>query len=296
MASEPTDGSSHDETKRVTLRIFCSHDAAALARSNLEAHGIECWINADDCAGWYTNLTAPGGVRLLVRASDAEAAIALLDAPASSAEIDQIESEAAISAPPETVPLKKPAWGQIVFGIVIGVILCLLYQSANNFGIKTYYHHAQGKVDKEWVYRNGQLAEFLEDRNLDGAWDHWVHYDAYGRMSSAEYDDNFDGKPDEWWTFSGNGTDALKKDNDFNGVPDEFVTYKHRITQQLDMRPNSSKFTTTREFFQNGVLTEILRGGDSNGNFKEVVRYDPFFNPISTNIPAAFELLSPASK
>ncbi len=22
----------------------------------------------------------------------------------------------------------------------------------------------------------------------------------------SEYDDNFDGKPDEWWTFSDNGT------------------------------------------------------------------------------------------
>ena len=71
----------------------------------------------------------------------------------------------------------------------------------------------------------------------------------------------------------------------------------------MDMKPNGSKFTTTREIFQNGVLTEILRGGDSNGNFKEVVRYDPFFNPvpinfnpISTNAPIAFQLLPPASK
>jgi hypothetical protein len=147
------------------------------------------------------------------------------------------------------------------------------------------------------------LAEFLEDRNLDGAWDHWVHYDAYGQMISSELDNNFDGKPDEWWTYSRNGTDTLKKDNDFNGVPDEFVTYKHQMAQQLDMRPNGSKFTTTREIFQNGVLTEILRGGDSNGNFKEDVHYDPFFNPMpidfnptNTNALTGFQLLSTASK
>jgi hypothetical protein len=68
------------------------------------------------------------------------------------------------------------------------------------------------------------------------------------------------------------------------------------VLQQADWKPNGSKFTTTREIFQNGVLTEIWRGGDSNGHFKEVVRYDPFFNPISTNIPTAFQLLSPSPK
>jgi hypothetical protein len=295
MASEPSDDDFHDEVRTVTIRIFSSHDAAELARSNLEAHGIECWVNADDCGGWYTNLTAPGGVRLLIRASDVEAAIALLDAQASPVEINQTETEAVIAAPPETVPLKKLAWVQILVGIVMGVILCLLYQSTSNFGVKTYYHHIHGKVNEKWTYRNGYVAEFSEDRNLDGVMDYWVHYDEYGRESGAEYDNNFDGKADEWWTFSNDGTETLQKDNDFNGIPDEFCVYKNRIVQQVDMKPNGSKFTTTREIFQNGVLTEILRGGDSNGNFKEDVHYDPFFNPISPNMNP-FQLLSPSAK
>lgn len=158
-------------------------------------------------------------------------------------------------------------------------------------------------MEKEWIYRNGQLAEILEDRNLDGAWDHWVHCDAYGRMSSAEYDNNFDGKPDEIWTFSNDGTDTVQRDTDFNGIPDEFSAYKNDIIQQLEIRPNGSKFAAVREVFKNGILTEILRGGDSNGNFKEDVHYDPFFNPMpidfnptNTNATTGFQLLSPASK
>jgi hypothetical protein len=301
MASGSDNGGLHDEVKTVTIRTFSSHEAAQLAASNLEAHGIKCWVNADDCGGMYPNLAAAGGVRLSVRASDAEAAIALLNAQASPAEINQIETEAVASAPPETVPLKKLAWIQILFGIVAGIILCLLYQSVSNFGTKTYYHYVHGKINKKWIYRNGYVAEFLEDRNLDGVMDYWVHYDAYGRESSAEYDNNFDGKADEWWTFSDDGTDTLQKDNDFNGIPDEFCVFKNRIIQQMDMKPNGSKFTTTREIFQNGVLTEILRGGDSNGNFKEDVHYDPFlnpipinFNPISSNAPTTFQLLSPS--
>src|SRR5882757_11047126 len=109
MASEPTDDSFHDEVKWVTLRIFSSHDTANIARSNLEAHGIECWINSEDASGMLPNLTAPGGVRLSVRASAAEAAMPLLSAQASSAELNQIETEVIASAPPETVLRKKLA-------------------------------------------------------------------------------------------------------------------------------------------------------------------------------------------
>ncbi|HZL13139.1 MAG TPA: hypothetical protein VFC85_03250, partial [Verrucomicrobiae bacterium] len=294
-------GGLHNEMKTLTICIFTTHDAANIARSNLEAHGIECWVSADDCGGMYPNLTAPGGVRLSVRASDAEAAIALLNAEASPAEINQIETEAVASAPPETGPLKKLAWIQILVGVVTGVILCLLYQSASNFGAKTYYHHVHGKVNKKWIYRNGYEAEFSEDRNLDGVMDHWVQYDEYGQVSSSEYDNNFDGKTDETWTYSNGSLVTMQKDTDFNGVSDEFCTYKYGIIQWADMKPNGSKFVTEREIFQNGVLTEILRGGDSNGNFKEDVHYDPFFNPvpinfnpISTNAPTTFQLLSPS--
>lgn len=79
MAAEPTDDGFHHEVKTVVIRNFSSQDTAELAAANLEAHGIEYWVNADDCGGMYPNLTAAGGVRLLVRASDAEAAIALLN-------------------------------------------------------------------------------------------------------------------------------------------------------------------------------------------------------------------------
>ncbi len=305
MDSESTSGENHDIEETRIVRIFSSHEAAQLAASKLEAHEIRCWVDADDCGGMYPNLTAPGGVRLLVRAPDAEEAAALLNTPASPAEMGQIEAEAVASPPLTTVPLKKLALGQIVsglvIGIILGVILCLFYQWANNLGTKTYYHYTRdGKRDEAWIYHNGQLVESMKDRNLDGVWDQWVYYER-GRLVRSEHDNNFDGKPDEWWTFSDDGTDTLQKDTDFNGIPDEFCIYKHQIIQELDMRPNGAKFPTVREIFQNGILTEIDRGGDSNGNFKEKVRYDPFFNPIganpiNTNIATPFQLLSPASK
>ena len=82
MDSEPTQASPGSDEKTITIRVFTNGDAAELARSDLESHGLKCWLSADDCGGMYPNLTAAGGVRLLVRAADAEAATALLDTQA----------------------------------------------------------------------------------------------------------------------------------------------------------------------------------------------------------------------
>jgi len=283
-----------DEPQTVTVRTFSSYESAELAVANLKAHGIACWIGTDDGSGMLPNLTVAGGVRLLVQAADAEAAMALLNTQASPAEINQIEAEAASSTPPATTPSKKRAWWQVLVGIVIGIILYWIYQQAKELGTQTHYHYTKdGLCDKAWVYRDGHLVEFLKDRNRDGRWDVWVYYE-HGEMVRAEYDNNFDGKPDEIWRYSHGVLVSMEEDADFNGTSDFFYSYQNDIPRQLDIKPNGSKFTTTREIFQNGVLTEIWRGGDSNGNFKEIVRYDPFFNPVSTNIPAVFQLPSPS--
>jgi hypothetical protein len=283
MASEPGNGRLPDDAKTLTIRVFSSHESAELAAASLEAHGIECWVNADDCGGMYPSLAITGGVRLQVRSADAEAATVLLDTPASPAEISQIETEAVASPPPETVPLIKPAFVQILLGIVLGVMLCLLYQWANQLGTKTYYYYtADGKRNEAAVYRNGHRVEFMQDRNLDGNWDYWVYYE-HGHVVRTEWDNNFDGKPDEIMTFANGLPVTAEKDTDFNGIPDEFCTYQDGVLQQVDFRPNGAKFATQRWLYHNGVLVEILRGSDGEGHFKEAVRYDPFFNPISTN-------------
>ena len=297
MASEPADEGFHDEVKTLTICIFGNHETAELAAANLTAHGIECWVSADDCGGMYPNLTAAAGVRLLVRASDAESAVALLNAQASTAEINQIEIEAVASAPPETVPPKKLVWGQIVAGIVVGIILCLFFQWANKLGTRTHYNYGRnGRPDEARIYKNGYLMEFRQDRNHDGEWDYRSYYDGYGNRIRSEYDNSFDGKPDVFYTYSNKELVSMERDTDFNGTSDEFCTYKNDILLQVDMKPNGAKYTTVREIFKNGVLTEEWSGGDSDGNFKAVVGYDPFFNPISTNNPTMFKLLLPSLK
>lgn len=292
MDSETDNGESGEETKIVRIRLFATHEAAALAASNLEGHGIKCWVDSDDCAGVYPNLTTAAGVSLSVQKTNAEAADSLLKSQATPEEIKRIEAEAVLAPQQKNESFKKVAWIQILIGFLLGIGSCLFYQSKSEPVNITHYHYtADGKRDQGWIYRSGRLIEYEEDRNLDGAWDHWTYYE-HGRAAHSEYDNNFDGKPDEFWMYQDDGTDCLKADTDFNGIPDEFSTYKYGIIQQEEMKPNGIKFATEKEIFKNGVLVEIWRGGDSNGNFKEVVRYDPFFEPVSTNV---FNLLTPTS-
>ena len=284
--SETDKETNQDEAKLLTIRLFGNYDEAGLAAAKLEAHGIKSWVNADDCGGWYSNLTAAVGVRLKVLAEDAEVAIAVLDAKTTPEEDKKIEVEAVLATPPKTTPKIKLAPGQMILGVIVGIIICLLYQWSEKVGTQTYnYKTVTGKDYQAYEYRNGRLIKMIKDRNLDGIADEWAFYKK-DQAERVEYDENFDGKPDVFVTYSNDLPTTTEADSDFNGIPDVFSSYQNGIVKQLDYRPNGLKYTTTREIFERGVLVEIWRGGDSNGNYIEKVRYDPFFNPISTNTPA----------
>lgn len=67
----------------VTVRTFASRAEADLARSALEAYGIECMVGADDCGGQRPPLAMSIGVRLMARAEDLERAEEVLSGPES---------------------------------------------------------------------------------------------------------------------------------------------------------------------------------------------------------------------
>lgn len=69
-----------DEPKLITIRTFTNETEAHLAKGALEAFGIDCMIARDDCGGQRPHLALTGGLRLLVRAEDAQSAAEALQA------------------------------------------------------------------------------------------------------------------------------------------------------------------------------------------------------------------------
>jgi hypothetical protein len=63
--------SSETEPEFVTIRTFGDEFEAMVAKSALEAAGIECVISADDCGGLRPALSLTQGIRLVVKVRDA---------------------------------------------------------------------------------------------------------------------------------------------------------------------------------------------------------------------------------
>jgi hypothetical protein len=68
------------DTELVIVGTFLNQIEADMAQGALEAADIESMISADDAGGLRPHLSM-GGVRLLVRAEDAEQAVKILNPP-----------------------------------------------------------------------------------------------------------------------------------------------------------------------------------------------------------------------
>jgi hypothetical protein len=229
------------------------------------------------------------GVSLLVRSTDYDTAKALL------------ASEPAKTEPsPETLGDDTPSQSrssllQLAAGIIIGVLLCLLYQWTSKFGTKTHRYdtNGDGKTDEIATYRNGYLIEQSYDRNLDTRFDYWDHYDSAFKRILSKADENFDGTPDVTWGYTDGLLTSSSADTDFNGTPDVSNTFKNELIVQSDWRPNGTNIVTLRQIYRHNLLIEELRDTNMDGSFDVTIRYDAFQNVIQTN---AFMLLTPASR
>jgi hypothetical protein len=54
----------------VTIRSFSSEYEALIAKSALDAFGIDCILSSDDCGGQRPHLALVNGIRLAVRNED----------------------------------------------------------------------------------------------------------------------------------------------------------------------------------------------------------------------------------
>jgi hypothetical protein len=264
--------------ERVLVQIFSTHNQADLAVSGLEARGIECWTTSDDAGGMLPNLTTPGGVKLFVRKADAEAAATLLNAPATTPEAGP-ESEAAAS--PSLARKNLYLEGFIAGCFVTALIGLALFLTTGRQSTRIQRH---GEL---YIYgKNGRVSQHLKDRNLDGQWDYWADYDEHGWVTGVREDNNFDGQPDAFWNYTNGELGSAQFDVDFNGQPDVTYYYKFGIVQRGDWAPNGSTNIIKRYLYTNGIFSQELRDTAGRGYFDQQVLYNPFGDPIKTNVVA----------
>jgi hypothetical protein len=69
---------SSDRDELIVLQEFSDHFAADVAKSALDAAGIECFIKSDDAGGMRPGMWVGNGVQLVVRAQGARRAADVL--------------------------------------------------------------------------------------------------------------------------------------------------------------------------------------------------------------------------
>ena len=70
------------EVELVVVHTFSDRMEAVLAKSALEAAGIDCMLRPDDVGGLRPHMAYTLGVELLVREEDADAAREIIERPA----------------------------------------------------------------------------------------------------------------------------------------------------------------------------------------------------------------------
>jgi len=70
--------SGETEPDFVTIREFADEPEANLAKSALQAAGIDCMFKRDDCGGVHPAMSWARGIKLVVRAEDVRSATRVL--------------------------------------------------------------------------------------------------------------------------------------------------------------------------------------------------------------------------
>ena len=270
-----------------TIRTFSNLSEAGFASSLLEASGIEALL-ADEQSYTIGYGQVAGGLRLQVEDADVERAERILDRGPDAAGDKPPESEASADAQGR-IPLGVFAAGAFAFGVLAFAIFQIKEgrgQTAMLSRDQTYEldSNGDGRPDRFAVYRHDKVIESTSDRNFDGKPDVWEHYDGNGDIQRAEQDQNFDGAADEWFTYKNGIVASSKTDADFNGIADWFATFEHGVIVRSEAIPDESGKAARRQIFKNGDLTEEWVDENRDGVFDYKILHDPF-GGMSEHLP-----------
>jgi hypothetical protein len=120
------------------------------------------------------------------------------------------------------------------------------------------------------------------DNNRDGKVDEWRTYNKKRSTVKIASDRNFDGKADTWWEYKHNLLLLGKADNDFNGKPDVTYYFENGVLSIAVFQPNEAKIINKKTIFRDGVLREEWIDKDLNGKFDERIIFDLLENPVKT--------------
>ena len=241
----------------------------AVLRTVLDNEGIIYYVHGENFSSLYSQ-----PARLMVLEEDAEKVEKIvremdseLDSNNWKSPINEIKHDPDYDEGSEGYPGVTDRGSSFMVGLILGLVLGLV--------VSLLLYAVYDSVGEAWD------STVRRDRNRDGRTDEWVYY-KNGKPRRAEADDNFDGKPDNFWTFSHGTVVTSSHDTDFNGIIDETCFFRYGVQQRCEFHPNGSKLMVKKQIFKHGVLQEELVDKDEDGIFDKRIVYDFIGNPVKT--------------
>jgi hypothetical protein len=145
------------------------------------------------------------------------------------------------------------------------------------------------------------VADRVEDRDGDGAPDHWIYRDASGRPAREQFDENgdaradrttwldpvtgretrieedsnLDGRLDTWVELTDGVVVRQRRDTNYDGIPDSWAYYDRTgqlSRQELDL--DGDGYRNRESLYRGGKLAKEREDRDGNGRFDLVTLYD----------------------
>jgi antitoxin component YwqK of YwqJK toxin-antitoxin module len=280
------------------VTVYKTGDPAfiAFAKSILQSEGIKYFIRGEGLQDLFAGgrlgtgfNPVIGPVEIQVDEKDVEKAKGLLSQIEQGefelSETDTIYNHAEKC---EDSAAKKHKVKGLLKGIIIGVLVSaiafyLYYYKEKHFsGVLKYDLNKDLKPDLFYIYKNGVIVRFEEDRNFDGKIDRWDFYKD-GTIDRGESDDDFDGRVDTWFYYKNGVVTRVEIDTNFDNKPEIIEDYTNGVLSEKSWYHESSRNLWKRAYFVGGIMKEQYIDQDFDGTFDIKIIYDSSERPIKTD-------------
>ena len=192
--------------------------------------GIHSRVDGEFLQGGVGELFAGDFVRVLVEDESFEEARAVVDTwQATQVSVANVEKNKPISFGSSKISL----FIVLVIGVLIG-----------SGGVHSYYntsethngldHNRDGVLDEKWTFLRGKISKAEFDNNFDGEMDQIVYYSSRGKIKYSETDLNHDGIMDTHTQYRNNNPILKKSDTNGDGHHDLFTYLKNRTVYKVE--------------------------------------------------------------